>query len=355
MKEYTLAEIAKIIGADLQGDGDILIKKVATLEAAVDGEISFLDNKNYKKLLSDTKATAVILHSDNLKDCPSAALVMREPYVGFARVTALFNEIPLSESGIHPTAIIGKNCTIPASVNIGPYVVIGDNVILGEHTSVGAHCSIQQDCQLGEHCHLYDRVTLYYKTQLGNNVTIHSGTVIGADGFGFANEKGKWVKVYQLGQVVIGNHVDIGANTTIDRGALKDTIIGDDVIIDNQVQIAHNVTIGQGTAIAACTAIAGSTKIGKYCQIGGGACLNGHIILTDNVRIVSATNVYRSIEKEGAYASPTLAQPLNDWLKCISIYQKLPEITKRFEKMEKGIKAYLEGSILQRIIKIFKK
>jgi UDP-3-O-[3-hydroxymyristoyl] glucosamine N-acyltransferase len=354
MKDYSLAEIAKIIGAELKGDPTIRITSIAPLDKAGEGAISFLDNKNYKKLLANTQASAVILHSDNLAECHTAALVMSAPYIGFARLSALFSDIPASNGGIHPTVIIGKNCSIAASASIGPYAIVGDNVIIGEDTHIGAHCVIQQDSQIGTHCRLYDRVTLYYKTQLGNHVTIHSGTVLGADGFGFANEKGKWVKVYQLGCVVIGNHVDIGANTTIDRGALEDTIIEDDVIIDNQVQIAHNVKIGQGSAIAACTGIAGSTTIGKYCQLGGAVMVNGHITVADQVKVVGGTVIYRSIEKAGAYASPMLAQPLNDWLKCISLHQKLPEIAKRFEMLEKMISVYLERSILKRLIKIFK-
>jgi UDP-3-O-[3-hydroxymyristoyl] glucosamine N-acyltransferase len=355
MRDYSLAEIAQLIGAQVQGDLNLRITGIASLEMAASGKISFLDNKKYHSLLHDTKASAVILHPDNAKECPVAALIISDPYVAFARITALFSEIPSMTPGIHPTAIIGRNCTIPESVRIGAYSVIGDNVSLGENTQIGSHCVIQQDCQLGENCRLYDRVTLYYQTQLGNNVTIHSGAVLGADGFGFANEKGKWIKIHQLGRAVIGNNVDIGANTTIDRGALKDTIIEDDVIIDNQVQIAHNVKIGQGSAIAACTGIAGSTTIGKYCQLGGSVGVNGHIKLADHVKVVGGTDIIRSIDKSGIYASYSMAQPLNEHLKCISVYQKLPDIAQRFQALEKNINAYLDRSILKRFMKFFKK
>jgi UDP-3-O-[3-hydroxymyristoyl] glucosamine N-acyltransferase len=340
-QSYTLGEIAKHLGAELRGSAEIVIMGVAPLERATAQQISFLGKgltsgqKSHKHLLASTKAAAVILNAQDTADSPSPVLIVNDPYVAFAQVTALFNTAPRPQPGVHSTAIIGVQCHIPASVSIGAYSVIGDRVSIGENTVIGAHCRIQNDCQLGANSRLYDRVTLYYATRLGNAVVIHSGAVIGADGFGFANDKGKWVKIYQLGKVVIGDRVDIGANTCIDRGALQDTTIGDEVIIDNLVQIAHNVQIGKGCAIAGCTAIAGSVKIGNYCMIGGGVTINGHIEICDQVQIVGAATVYRSIDQAGAYSSAMPAQPFKESLKCIAAYHRLPELAKMLQKLDR--------------------
>ncbi len=341
---YRLGDVAEKIGATLQGDPNTMVNGINSLADANAEQLSFLDNKNYSKFLAETKAAAVIITAENAPNAPGATLVVENAHVGFAKATALFNQIVNPPPGIHPTAVIGENSIIPDSVSIGAHAVIGPGAVIGENTIIGSYCSIQNNCWIGANCRLYDRVTLYYDTHIGDNVVIHTGTVIGSDGFGFANDKGKWVKVYQLGRVLIGNRVDIGANTTIDRGALQDTIIGDDVIIDNLVQIAHNVQIGKGCAIAACTGIAGSTKIGNYCMLGGSVTVNGHIEICDNVQVVGATSIYRSIDKPGVYASPTVAQPLQDWLRSIAIFAKLPALAKSLQKLEKLAEQHLNKS-----------
>lgn len=340
MKTFSLKQIAQHIGAEINGDPETVVSGLAPLTEATHQDLSFLDNKQYVKSLPDTKAAAVILQKEFVDKCPVASLIVGEPYVSFAKVTALFADLPAVKPGIHPTAIIGEDCDIPASVSIGPYAVIGNHVKLGEHTIIDAHCNIGDDCQIGSHSRLFSNVVVYYRSQIGNQVTIQAGVVIGADGFGFANDKGKWVRIYQLGRVLIGNRVEIGANTCIDRGAIKDTIIGDDVIIDNQVQIGHNVEIGAGTAIAGCTGIAGSTKIGRYCLIGGSVDINGHIEICDKVSLVGSTTVMRSITKPGVYSSATTEQTYQDWLRSLSIFHKLPKMAKTLSRLEELGKKY---------------
>ncbi len=342
MITLSLKQIASHIGAEFAGNPDIQIMGLAPLADAGEHDISFLDNKQYLKLLPTTKAAAVILQAEFVDKCPPSVvcLVVEQPYVSFARVTELFANIPQVKAGIHPSAIIGENCVIPASVSIGPYAVLGDRVKVGENTIIGEYCSIGDDCQLGTNSRLFAGVTIYYRSQLGDRVTIQAGAVIGADGFGFANDKGKWVRIYQLGRVMIGHRVEIGANTCIDRGAIKDTVIGDDVIIDNQVQIGHNVEIGMGTAIAGCTGIAGSTKIGRYCLIGGSVDINGHIEICDKVSLVGSTTVMRSITEPGVYSSATTEQSYQDWLRSLVIFQKLPKMAKTLQNIEEIAKRY---------------
>lgn len=334
MPQYTLATIAEHIGASIAAEyHQTLIDGVAPLSLANAQQISFFDNKRYRQQLKITKAAAVIITPQEAHHATVPCLLSEQPYVAFAKLTALFAESRKSHKSIHPTAVIGKHCQIDASVNIGAYVVIGDGVSIAENTEIADHCHIADGVMLGADCYLHPKVTIYHACVIGDNVTIHSGAVIGADGFGFANEQGKWVKVHQLGAVTIGNHVDIGANTCIDRGAMEDTLIGNNVIIDNQVQIAHNVEIGDGTAIAGCAGIAGSTKIGRYCLIGGGCNLNGHIDICDKVNIVGATSVYRSIDKPGVYASPVTAMPFRQWLKSNACHHSLPELTRNVQKL----------------------
>ena len=336
-KQYSLSAIAAHIGTKIQDDTDLQISGLAPLDQATTGQLSFLSNKAYLSTLRATKASAVIIADRYAKDCPTTCLVARDPYVAFAKATQLFAPVLQSTVGIHPTAIIGANCIIPDSVSIGAYTMIGQGVQLGENTVIGSHCSIADHCQLGANVWLRDRVQLYHSTQLGDFVSIHSGTVLGADGFGFANDQGHWQKVHQLGRVIIGSHVEIGANTCIDRGALADTVIGNHVIIDNLVQIAHNVQVGDGTAIAGCTGVAGSAKIGRYCQIGGHVSINGHISICDKVSIVGASVVYRDIVEPGAYASSTIVQPFKQWLKTVSYTHKLPKLVQHMQQLEKQL------------------
>ncbi len=336
--KFTLLEIAAHIGAELHGDPSVVISSINTLGQASDGQITFLDNPRYRKYLPDTKASAVILTKNDQDACVTNVLITNNPYLAYAKIAALFDRKPKITAGIHPTAIIGEHCQIDPSASIGPYSVIGADVIIHAGVCVGAHCVVNEESVIGAHSRLWDNVKVYQHVIIGEHVIIHSGAVIGCDGFGNANEQGKWIKVPQLGGVRIGNEVEIGANTTIDRGALGDTIIEYGVRLDNQIQIAHNVQIGAHTAIAACTGIAGSTKVGKYCLIGGGVGISGHIEIADKVMITGMSGVTNSIKQAGIYSSTMPVMPQQEWWKALAYFRKIAEIVKKWRKLEKFIK-----------------
>jgi UDP-3-O-[3-hydroxymyristoyl] glucosamine N-acyltransferase len=313
----TLAQLAELLNAQCQGDAQTTITGLGSLQTASTGQIAFLDNSAYRKYLSNTKASAVILHPDNASISPVPVLITKNPYLAYAKVAALFNDRPLPGVGVHPSVFVGKNCTIHPTASIGAQCVIGDN------------------CVIGAECCLWPHVTLYDNTILGDRVTIHSGAVLGIDGFGNAREGIRWVKVPQLGRVVVGNDVEIGANTTIDRGALEDTVIEEGVRLDNQIQIAHNVRIGAHTAIAACVGIAGSTTIGKYCMIGGAVGISGHIKICDGVIVTGMSGIMSSITEPGVYSSTPLLQKSREWRKTMVRMRHLDELFDRVKRLEK--------------------
>lgn len=333
-RRYSLQEIAHLIDADLKGDPDCTISGIMSLQSAQTGQISFLDNKRYLKYLATTQASAVILRNECLKHAPNNVLVVADPYLAFAKVAKLFECRAKFIPGIHPTAIIASNCHIHPSVSIAPYVVIGANTRIDEKVVIGAGCVIGENVTIGANTHLASHVNVCTNTQIGKRVIIHNGTVIGSDGFGLAKENNKWIKIPQLGKVKIGHDVEIGANVSIDRGALEDTIIADGVKLDNQIQVGHNVQIGENTAIAGCTGIAGSTHIGKNCMIGGGVCVNGHIEIVDNVYITGMSSVVHSIRKPGIYSSTHSTQPHREWQKNSIRFRQLDQLAKRLKKTE---------------------
>lgn len=333
----TLQAIADAIEATLHGDPNCEITGVATLEQADVGDISFLSKKQYRKYLPGTKASAVILSAEDEKDCETNALICKDPRLGLARVVQMFKPDVVITPGVDDTAIIGQNCDLPESVFIGPHVVIGDGVRLGEGVVLGAGSVIGDNCQIEDNTHLNPRVTLYANVRIGKNCLLHSGVVVGSDGFGFANEAGQWVKLQHLGGVVIGNQVEIGSNTTIDRGFLEDTEIGDGVIIDNLVQIGHNVMIGKNTAIAGCVAIAGSAQIGEYCMIGGGACIGGHLTIVNQVYITAMSGVNHSLNTPGIYSSGFPAKPAESWRKNAARFNFLNSMFKRLHALESKV------------------
>lgn len=330
---YTLEALANLIDARLQGDSLCLISGIAPLQRAKSGEISFLSNPIYRKDLPSTKASAVILSAEEAVHCPVHALISKNPRLSLAKAAALFEQKPTAVPGIHQSAVIGEDCTIPASVSIGAHVVLGNRVTLGESVVIGPGSILGNDCSIGEETTLKARVTCYDNVRVGKQALIHSGAVIGSDGFGFANQSGTWVKLPHLGGVTIGNNVEIGANTTIDRGFLEDTRLDDGVIIDNLVQIAHNVSIGAHTAIAGCVGIAGSTKIGQYCMIGGGSSIAGHIELADHVHITATSGVNHSLS-QGIYSSGFPAKPAALWRKNVARFQFLDKMARRLHVLE---------------------
>lgn len=336
---YTLAQLAEHIGATIIGDSSVVITKVATLNSAKTGQIAFLANSKYKKQLLTTDASAVILAPDCSEDYSGNALVMKNPYLGFALVAQLLDTTPSPAIGIHRTAVISDSAKIADNVSIGANAVIEDDVVLESGVVIGAGCFIGKSAYIGANTKLWANVSIYHHVILGNNCLIQSNSAIGSDGFGYANENGCWQKIPQLGTVVIGNNVEIGACTSIDRGALDNTEIHDGAIIDNQVQIAHNVIVGKHTAIAGSTGIAGSTTIGNYCTIGGGVAMSGHLTIADKTMITGNTMVIKSITKSGVYSSGMPAIPNRDWLKNNVRINKLEQLTNQVKKLQAQLDA----------------
>lgn len=333
----TLGELAERIGGELHGKAEHVIYGVNTLTDASSQQISFLDNPKYQPQLLTTQAGAVILAKKDLAECPTAAIVVDNPYVCYAKVAQLFWRKPAVNWQVHPTAIVDPSVTLPQKISIGPYAVIGRNVHLAENCIIGAHCIIGDDCSIGENSELMPRVTLYHACHIGARCVIHSGVVIGSDGFGFAPQQGKFEKIPQIGGVRIGDDVEIGANTTIDRGALTDTIIEEGVKLDNQIQLGHNVRIGANTVIAGCTGVAGSTTIGKNCMIGGAVGIAGHIKIADQVMLTGMAMVTHSINAPGVYASGTGLLPRQEWQKCVVRFRHLNELAKKITSLEQRI------------------
>ncbi len=333
-QSYTLGELAELLDAKLVGDGRCRIDGLGTLRGAGPGQLSFLSNPSYINQLATSKASAVLIEERLSKDFSGNKLITPDPYVCFAHATGLFNNSPKAAPGIHPTATIDSSATIGEAVTVGANVVIDANASVGNGSFIGAGSYIGESASLGAGCHLYSGVTLYHRVSLGVNVIIHSGSIIGADGFGFAFDGEKSVKIHQLGSVVIGDDVEIGAGTTIDRGAIEDTIIEQGVKIDNQVQIAHNCRVGAHTIICGCAAIAGSVNIGKYCIMGGGSGAVGHITIVDKVQVSAMSLVSKSISEPGMYSSGTLHMKTSLWKRNIVRFQQLDSIAKRLKELE---------------------
>ncbi|OUS10325.1 UDP-3-O-(3-hydroxymyristoyl)glucosamine N-acyltransferase [Gammaproteobacteria bacterium 54_18_T64] len=332
---FSLQEIADHLGAELRGDPDLLIQRLNTLEQAGEGELSFLASKAYERYLDTTQASAVLLDPRFAEAFNGTALIIDNPYVAYARISAWFDSSSQSEVGIHPTAVVAASAQLAADVSIGPHATIGEGVKIEAGASIGPGVSIGNNSVIGSATRLFSNVSIYHGVSIGRNVVIHSGTVIGADGFGFANEAGKWIKIHQLGGVEIGDNVEIGACTTIDRGALGNTVIEDGVIIDNHVQIAHNVRIGENTAMAAYAGIAGSTTIGKNCVFAGQAGAVGHITVGDGVVVMSRCTISKSTSKAGSYSSGLLMYETAQWRKNAVRFGQLDDMARRLKKLEK--------------------
>lgn len=331
---YTLAKLAELLDAKLTGDGQCEITGLATLQNAKPGQLSFLSNPSYADQLKNCQASAVLIDEKFLDSCPCNKLVTSMPYVAFAKATALFDKSPKPPAGVHESASVDASAVLGNNVSIAANAVLAANVILGDDVTIGAGCYVGEGASLGEGCKLHGNVTLYHRVVLGKNVEIHSASVIGADGFGFAFDGRKSVKIHQLGAVKIGDDVEIGAGTTIDRGALEDTEIGNGVKIDNQVQIAHNCKIGEHTIICGCAAIAGSVTIGKYCIMGGGSGAVGHITIADKVQVSAMSLVSQSIPESGMYSTGTIQAKTSEWKRNAIRFQQLDSIAKRLKEIE---------------------
>lgn len=334
---YRLSEIAARLGGRVLGDAEVRITQIATLEYAKSGQISFLTNSKYRAQLASTQAEAVILSEADADATELPRIISNNPYAYFARVSALLNPLPEVVPGVHPAAVIGAGAQIDATASIAATAVIGEGATIGAHSVIGEGCSIGANVVIGSHARLYPRVVIYHDCVIGDNLIVHSGAVIGSDGFGIAMDDGRWLKIPQIGRVVIGNDVEIGANTTIDRGALNDTVIEDGVKLDNQIQIAHNVRIGAHTAIAGCAGVAGSAVIGKYCLIGGAARILGHLQLADHVEVAAHTLVGKSIREAGSYAAIYPFSKTDDWRRNAVHLRHLDDLVKRIKTMEQEI------------------
>jgi len=328
------SELAARLGLDLHGNGNVELEGVSSLTSARNGTLSFLVNDRYKKHLQDTPVAAVILKQEHVVDCPVTALVADDPYLAYAKAAQLLFPAAVAEGIVHSSAVIGDNCRIDPSVSIGPHSTIGDNVTLDAGVVLGAGVIIERDCHIGAQTIMEARVTIMSNVQMGQRCLIHSGAVLGSDGFGFAQEAGHWIKIPQVGRVIIGDDVEIGANTTVDRGAIDDTIIEDGVKLDNLIQVAHNVHIGAHTAIAGCTGIAGSATIGSHCAIGGGVGITGHIEITDHVTISGMSFVSQSIRKPGSYSSGVPLEETSRWRRNFIRFRQLDEMAKMLKKKD---------------------
>jgi UDP-3-O-[3-hydroxymyristoyl] glucosamine N-acyltransferase len=329
----TLAEIVDRLGGQLVGDGALPISRISPLGDAREGDLAFLSNPKYKMKLASTKATAVIVSPESAAECPVPVIVTPQPYLYFARVAQLLNPPMKPVVGIHSSSVV--ETVIPASASVGANVRIGSGVVLGEGVVIEANCSIGAACRIGSDSWLHAGVMVYDRCQIGSRAIIHSGAVIGADGFGFARDAdGAWVKIPQTGRVVIGDDVEIGANTTIDRGALGDTVIEDGVKLDNLIQIGHNVRIGRHTAMAGCVGVAGSATIGARCTVGGAAMILGHLTIPDGTNISSGTMVTKSLARAGTYTGNIPCLEHGDWLRNFARLRHLDEMADRIRTLE---------------------
>jgi len=332
---YSVAELAERFGLEVRGDGARMVSGVGTLGGASTSELSFLSNGKYTAQLLSTRAGVVVLRGENLADCPTTALVAKDPYVAYARIAALFEHLPAAPAGVHPSAVVAASARVSPGASIGPCCVIEADAVVEEGAVLGPHCVIGEGCVVGAHSRLVARVTLVTRVTLGRRVLVHPGAVIGSDGFGLAFDTDHWIKLPQLGGVRIGDDCEIGANTTIDRGALEDTVLEEDVRLDNQIQIAHNVHVGAHTAMAGCAAVAGSAKIGRYCMIGGNAGVLGHLELADRVTITAKSLVTHSIREPGEYSSGVPLQDNRQWRKNAARFKHLDEYARRLSALEK--------------------
>lgn len=335
----TVADIAARLGGELRGDGSLVIHGLHTLAAAGPDQLSFLSNARYKAALRATRAGAVLLRPEDADEFAGNAVLLANPYAGYARLAALFDRTPRLPAGTHATAVVGEGAVIDPSAAVGPRAVIGAGVVIGPGTVIEAGAVVQDRTRIGRDCRIRANAVVYHDCVLGDRVNIHSGAIIGSDGFGFANDRGRWHKIAQIGRVVIHDDVDIGANTTVDRGALEDTVIQEDVIIDNQVHIAHNVVIGAHSAIAGCCGIAGSTRIGAYCVMAGGVGVAGHLVIADNVQITGMSMITKSITEAGSYSSGTGFEPTAHWRRTTVRLRQLDDMASRLRQLEREMES----------------
>jgi UDP-3-O-[3-hydroxymyristoyl] glucosamine N-acyltransferase len=337
MPSLTLKQLEAITGGTLHGDGNIIVSHVAALDKADQGSVTFLSNPRYKKQLPECKASLVMLKESELEFSHTNSLVVADPYVAYAKVAQALEDKQLPAYGIADSAVVHPTAKIGVGVSIGANACIEEGVEIGDHSSIGAGAYVGRFAKVGKKTNIWANATIYHHVIIGDECTFHAGAVIGADGFGYANEAGEWIKIPQVGRVIIGDRVEIGASTSIDRGALEDTVIESNVILDNQIQIGHNVHIGYGSCMAGCSVVGGSTHIGKYCIIGGASAISGHIEIADGTVITGRSMIVKSITTKGMYSSGMPAQPNREWRKSIARLNRLQETQNRLSELEKKI------------------
>ncbi len=323
----TLEELAKHVGGEIAGldagKSNCNIEQVATLDDAQEGQIAFLFDRGYRKFLKITRASAVVLREQDAEGCPVPTIITKDPYLAYAKIAGLLNDPKATSGLVHPSAFIHESAKIDSTADISANSVVENDVVIGGNVLIGPGCVIGEGAVIRDYTRLVANVTVCHHVSIGKRTLIHPGAVIGSDGFGLARDGAAWVKIPQIGSVRVGDDVEIGANTTIDRGAIKDTIIENGVKLDNQVQVAHNVRIGEHSALAGCSGIAGSTTIGKRCMLGGGAGIAGHIEIADDVIITGMSMVTKTIKEAGAYSSGWSAREAREWRRTVARVHRL--------------------------------
>ena len=332
----SLGELAVRFGCELRGDPDIRVDSIASLASAHAGSVTFLANPKLRSELAQTQATAVVLDAKSADACPVAALVAENPHATFARIASVLYPRPVAPAGIHPTALIAPDAKVDPTAHVGPFVVVGSKAVIGARTFVGAHSIIEEGVVVGEDSRLVARVTLCHHVQVGARALLQPGSVIGAEGFGFANDSGRWLSVPQVGSVILGPDVEIGCNTTIDRGAIGDTVLEEGVKLDNQIQIGHNCHIGAHSAMAACVGLSGSVTMGKRCMIGGMAGIVGHLSICDDVAVTGLTMVSRSITRPGVYSGGIPAEEARTWRRIVGRLKRIDSMANRLAALERA-------------------
>ena len=322
MKSYSLQELAQYLNVNFKGNGQKTVTGIAPLTQANSEQLTFISNPKFRSLLKESQAGIIVVKEDDVEFCAekSNLMITADPYVAYAKLAQYMDNTPKAATNIHPSAVIADDVSLGNNVAIGANAVIEAGVVLGDDVIIGPGCFIGQNSTIGQNTQLWANVSIYHNVEIGHNCLIQSGAIIGSDGFGYANERGQWIKIPQTGGVIIGNRVEIGACTCIDRGALDPTVIEDNVIIDNLCQIAHNVHIGTGTAVAGGVIMAGSLKVGRYCLIGGASVLNGHMEICDQVQITGMSMVLKPITEPGVYSSGNPLQPNRKWRKNVAFH-----------------------------------
>ncbi len=339
MRAYSLKELAEKIGATIRGNADVVVDSIAPLDKAGEKQLTFISNVKFRELLSQSQAGILIVSENDVEFCAehSNLLIVKDPYVAYAVLAQYMDTTPQAATDIAPSAVISPAASLGKNVCVGANAVIEEGAVLEDNVIIGAGCFIGKHARIGSGTQLWANVSVYHDVQIGRHCLIQSGAVIGSDGFGYANDRGRWIKIPQTGTVIIGNHVEIGACTCIDRGALDATVIEDNVIIDNLCQIAHNVHIGTGTAVAGGVIMAGSLKVGRYCLIGGASVINGHMEICDKVTVTGMGMVMRPITEPGVYSSGIPLQPNKAWRKTAALTLDIDKMNKRLKAVEKKL------------------